>query len=772
MFKSDGTAAGTVLVKDINATSLGFFTMPSNPENLTNINGKLFFTADADFDGGGTAVNRELWVSDGTEAGTYMVKDIHPTGSSHPSNLIMKDGFCYFFANDGTSTSLWFSNGTPAGTQKVQFPAGTTVDPTAGLTLAGNQLFFAATDATRGTELWYSNGSVANPIDIYPGANSSNPQNFTQVGGDCYFTAVGEGKGVELWRSNGTSASLVKDIQPGFFGSNPSNLTSVKASLNGSTVNLLYFTAFTVTNGVELWKSDGTTSGTLLVNDLNPSAASNASRISRITAVPLATNQDRVFFSAYNGDANVGTELWHTIANATHPPNPPVPVPTPVRCGVGTLVLQVEGATVGQKYRWYASADATSFVKQSIDHNDQSFITPLLNASQSFYVSTVSTDGVWESDRVEVTAQVVTSLPSPIVNHRQICGTGQLGLTASSDAPIAVQYRWYDAPNGGVLLQQSTNAEYVVEVSGSTTYYVSVYSETCGFESTRTALMITYSPLTGGIIGGGQEVQIGGIPASITSEEEAGGGFGYIRYQWQSSENGIDWRLIAGEGNGDYQPGALTTTTYFRRLASSVECGQTVSNVVKVEVVPPLNTPTFEGQLAAVDTVWAVKLAWQNNDDRTEGFYLEKGDGVNFTPLATLTANENSYIDYGSILGNKAYYRLRAFKGSVTSEYVEIRIAPDPEPLPGGAGAEAGENTLVYPNPVGEIANIKLDMPESGHGEMILRSNEGRAVLRSSFNKTSEDEAFTLQLQSIKPGIYWLEIMIEGKRVVKRIIKN
>jgi ELWxxDGT repeat protein len=867
LFKSDGTANGTVLVKDINTTSIGGFTIGSDPENLTNVNGKLFFTADANFDGGASAVNRELWVSDGTTAGTYMVKDIHPSGSASPTNLIAKDGLCYFFANDGAGVALWKSDGTAAGTQKIALPQGTTINTTNGLGVAAGLLFFAATDATRGTELWYTQGGVANVIDLYPGSSSSNPKGFTQAGGDCYFSAVGEGTGAELWRSNGANASLVKDIQAGLFGSSPANLTTAKAQINGAATEVVYFTAFTATNGVELWKSDGTANGTVMVDDLNPSVSTNASKITGITAVPVSSDQDGIFFAGYDGDANLGTELWYTLTDGVTPPNPPVVGATSAICARSSAMLQASGAITGQKYRWYTVATGGTVVKESADENDHTYITPTLTTNSTFYVSIVSANGALESDRVpaevimlpESPAPVTNfaarcgagqlvltavkangtavqpneefrwynteqggspiavnngsltlilttttnfyvsfyngvcessrvqatglitnfaSLPKPTVNHRQICGVGQLALSAYSQAPVAIEYRWYDAATGGTLLQQSANPEYVANVSGSTTYYVTAYSADCGLESDRVALNVTYSPLTGGAIAQKQTIQAGGTPALITSEEDADGGFGYIRYQWESSTDGITWQLIVDAANKDYQPSALTQTTYFRRLASTAECGQTESNVGMVEVVPPLNAPTFTGQIAAVDTVWAVKLNWQNNDNRTQGFYLEKGDGVNFSPLATLAASDSSYIDFGSILGDKAYYRIRAFAGTVLSAYVMIRIAPDNNnPSTGGeAGAQTAqtpeENTLIYPNPVREVANVKVDMPENGQGEMILRSNEGRAVLRSSFNKTSNDDTFTLQMQSIKPGIYWLEIIMGDKRIVKRMIKN
>lgn len=77
------------------------------------------------------------------------------------------------------------------------------------------------------------------------------------------FYAFTDANGSELWKSDGTNAGtvLVKDIQAGPGSSVSSDLMNV----NGT----LFFTANTTTEGNELWKSDGTTAGTLLVQDIN-----------------------------------------------------------------------------------------------------------------------------------------------------------------------------------------------------------------------------------------------------------------------------------------------------------------------------------------------------------------------------------------------------------------------------------------------------------------------------------------------------------------------
>src|SRR5439155_6458138 len=93
---------------------------------------------------------------------------------------------------------------------------------------------------------------------------------LTNVNGKLFFSAYEATDGYELWQSDGTAAGtvMVKDINPGTYSSFPSNLTNV----NGT----LFFSANDGTVGEELWKSDGTAAGTVLVEDINSRSAANA----------------------------------------------------------------------------------------------------------------------------------------------------------------------------------------------------------------------------------------------------------------------------------------------------------------------------------------------------------------------------------------------------------------------------------------------------------------------------------------------------------------
>ena len=288
LWKSDGTEAGTVMVKDLASGNPGY------PAWLTNVNGTLFFTS-WDYD------ERELWKSDGTEAGTFMVKDIYEgtTGvgshaepnSSNPINFTNLLGMLFFTAEDGGhGRELWRSDGTEAGTVMVYdiWALALGSDP-AWMTRHGYILALSADDGLHGRELWgvdsFHHAYLIKDINTvlgYPEL-SSNPEYLTSIGGALFFAATAaDGTARELWKSDGTEAGtlMVKDINP-VGDSSPEGLTDI----NGK----LYFSANDGVHGRELWKSDGTAAGTVMVKDINPFGNSSPKGFTEL-------NENAIFF--------------------------------------------------------------------------------------------------------------------------------------------------------------------------------------------------------------------------------------------------------------------------------------------------------------------------------------------------------------------------------------------------------------------------------------------------------------------------------------------
>ena len=186
--------------------------------------------------------------------------------------LTRAGGTVFFTADDGTrGTELWATDGTPTGTRLVEdvLPGNASSAPE-GLAAVGDTLYFSADDGTHGRELWRSDGTAAGTemlVDLRSGASgadgSSSPVGITAVGSRFFFSARGDGPADrELWRSDGTAAGtvLVKDISPVPGGSSPSDLLDASGTL--------FFIADDGSTGRELWKSDGTETGTVLVKDI------------------------------------------------------------------------------------------------------------------------------------------------------------------------------------------------------------------------------------------------------------------------------------------------------------------------------------------------------------------------------------------------------------------------------------------------------------------------------------------------------------------------
>jgi ELWxxDGT repeat protein len=215
------------------------------------------------------------------KAAVYQVRDINPgPGSSDVGGLLDSNGTVFFTADDGvTGEELWASDGTSTGTRLVRDvrpgPDGSGISL---LARAGSNVFFSADDGVHGTELWRSDGTADGTVmvqDIVPGAGDAFPgyagHGAVVVNGTLYFPAYDPQHGRELWRSDGTASgtALVADIYPGSSYSSPDWLVDFK--------ECVYFLAFSPVPGTRsgsygLWKSDGTPEGTVLVRSFDSSS--------------------------------------------------------------------------------------------------------------------------------------------------------------------------------------------------------------------------------------------------------------------------------------------------------------------------------------------------------------------------------------------------------------------------------------------------------------------------------------------------------------------
>ncbi|MBM3290362.1 MAG: hypothetical protein FJY92_09445, partial [Candidatus Hydrogenedentes bacterium] len=163
-----------------------------------------------------------IWYSDGTENGTRLLFRFESGASRVVDNIVSLGPRIVFRAYDRDhGMELWGTDGTPAGTGLIKDIAPGPDESVAGqFERVGGVAYFQADDASRGLELWVTDGTPDGTRmvkDINPGGPSSDPHYFTAFGDWVYFCADDGRHGIELWRTDGTDEGtvLAADVYPG-----------------------------------------------------------------------------------------------------------------------------------------------------------------------------------------------------------------------------------------------------------------------------------------------------------------------------------------------------------------------------------------------------------------------------------------------------------------------------------------------------------------------------------------------------------------------------
>lgn len=254
LWVTDGTDAGTTELTSITTPLVGGLT----PRNLTVFMDQLYFF--------GTQTKTGLWKSDGTIAGTQLVKDLNADAFFPGVGLLTGVGDTLFFVTDNflIGRELWASDGSEAGTRLVRdinrsasFSLnGTLSSDPGGLIAIGSKLLFSADDGIHGRELWTSDGTEAGTtllIDLYSGGVGSIEGSYSQnvapllIQGRVLFVGSNLTSGVELWQTDGTAAGTtqITDIAAG-----PGSANVIDIAPIGKRV---FMSASDTLTGQEIW---------------------------------------------------------------------------------------------------------------------------------------------------------------------------------------------------------------------------------------------------------------------------------------------------------------------------------------------------------------------------------------------------------------------------------------------------------------------------------------------------------------------------------------
>jgi ELWxxDGT repeat protein len=322
----------------------------SHPTKFTEISGGLvFFGWGREPNNNNPATNSvaNLYKTDGTEAGTITLATIAKKlgNEEHDGWQIPYAGesektptHLYFEGNSRNATTnnfqkdIWKSDGTVSGTIKIKsFDTGSTNEPTTNsngfspydireIKYCNGLVFFTMVDVTNNKiDLWKTDGTEVGPVRLYEGCQSriasfNNYIYYFIAGAPDMFGNVQ----FSLRRHNGTTGGFVKNFAQTTATNIPLFFGVVNNQLLFAADGTIVLNSNNVNSGMELWKTDGTGAGTIIVKDINPEVPNNfppgpfSSGKSSINQTVLSKRNiiynNALYFGADDG-AN-GREIW------------------------------------------------------------------------------------------------------------------------------------------------------------------------------------------------------------------------------------------------------------------------------------------------------------------------------------------------------------------------------------------------------------------------------------------------------------------------------
>ena len=514
LWRTDGTDAGTYLVKDVNTGFIGSFV-----RNMVEFNGAVYFAAYTN------GYGYELWKSDGTEAGTVLVKEINlGVDKSSDLKLLTNCGnYLLFTATNGINgNELWKSDGTTAGTTMLAdittgnfgsditeifyFPSlfsnniyftiqnsstskdgiwRTTFSCVFGCSTLSNPTKINNTEGSRDLnsfglgnlifrknvkDLYKFDGTTVSAIKVGTGTTFPNnkARKLTVYNNNIYFTGYDATNGYELWKSDGTVAgtSLVKNINntPTLANSSPYGFTLC----NG----VLYFTANDGINGNELWKTDGTTAGTTLVNDV-------VGGIINSNPANFRVNGNKLYFQTFPDDANFSQYQIHLLDATTSQltllkdftpiPNPEISID--IELLNQTLIFTGFDANAGfEVWKSNGTVAGTSLVKDI--SQGSCFATGFFSMGTNTFFSAIDFPDyqykLWKTDEITGITQIISNL-NPFLNGSSFTSNfanlnGSLMISAKNNSASSDYELWKsDGTTAGTVLVKDIS----VGVNGS-----------------------------------------------------------------------------------------------------------------------------------------------------------------------------------------------------------------------------------------------------------------------------------------------------------------
>lgn len=255
---------------------------------------------------------------------------------------------------------------------------------------------------------------------------------------------------------------------------------------------------------------------------------------------------------------------------------------------------QPTGGSGSYQYIWESSPNQSTWVSAG-------GVQPAFLPTQTGWYRRIVLSGVCSPD----TSPPVSYLEQSPISQNQISPAqtlcqgsvpGLLSGSLPSGAFGQYGYQWQSSSNllSWQTLPGASLADLAPPALTQTTYYRRVVTSGSCTDTTQDVSLVVLPGITGNQIGIEQTICSGDIPPALMGTVPQGGS-GLYDYTWESSVDSLTWGLIPGETGQGLQPGAVSASTYYRRLVQSLPCTSVASNVVLITTQPVPGANTVSG---------------------------------------------------------------------------------------------------------------------------------------------------------------------------------
>lgn len=242
-------------------------------------------------------------------------------------------------------------------------------------------------------------------------------------------------------------------------------------------------------------------------------------------------------------------------------------------------------------FQWQSSGDNISWL--NISGANQAGYQPPSLTSTTWYRRNVTSGecGTVNSSSVRITVYPVVSAGT-IGSSQSICfndtPAALTQITVPTGGPGTYTYQWQSSADNvswnnipGANSTSYSPSSLIVSIY----YRQLVTGGSCGTNASNSILITVNPPLTAGTIGSNQTICYNTAPDGLVQLSPPTGGTGSYSYQWQRSLDNSTWTNISGANSASFQPGSLTSDSWFRRNVTSGECSAVTSNTVLINVL-------------------------------------------------------------------------------------------------------------------------------------------------------------------------------------------